>query len=136
MSILKKGTDLLGDLVQNVSKEVNTLLGNEQNNNANGACLINIFDGNENMEVEVAAPGFSKEEIKINVSNNVLNISGTKLTTSTKQYTLQEFGAKPFLRQFQLNSDVEPELITALYREGILTIILPKKKAGKDIPIL
>jgi len=96
---------------------------------------INIKESEDGFKIEVMAPGFSKENITINVKNNVLSLSGNIETSEeviAEKFTRKEFSMSSFERSFTLPSYVESEKIEAKYENGILHVSIPKKIADKS----
>ena len=92
---------------------------------------VNVFENENEFEVEVAAPGFKKDEFNIEVNNNTLTISSEheeKIEEKEKKATRKEFSYKSFERTFTLPKDVNEDEITAEYNDGMLKVHLPKKK--------
>lgn len=108
-----------------------------------GASLpaVNIREGDENYEVEVAAPGLTKDDFNIELNNNVLTISSKKEMKNEEKdeegnYTRREFSYTSFERSFTLPQDVvDLEKINASYKDGILHLSLPKKEEAKPKPV-
>jgi len=99
-------------------------------------CLpaTNVVENDKSFEIEFAIPGMSKEDIKINVENNVLTVSSEKETEKEekeKNFTRKEFAYGSFSRSFTLPKTVDVEQINANYDNGILKIGLPKKEEAK-----
>ncbi|GIV34437.1 MAG: heat-shock protein [Chitinophagales bacterium] len=97
---------------------------------ANTSPAVNIRETDNSFVLEVAAPGFNKEDFNLSVENDVLTISGNKETKSEKEesgYTRKEFSYSSFTRSFTLPESVNSENISAAYTNGILTVTLPKK---------
>jgi len=95
---------------------------------------VNIAEKADNYTIEVAAPGFSKNDFKINVENNVLTISSSKETKNEGKednYTRKEFSYASFSRSFSLPESTETENISASYTNGILYVSVPKKEEAK-----
>src|SRR5689334_1704296 len=71
---------------------------------------VNIRETNDQYLVEVAAPGMSKEDFKVELDGNLLTISSEKNETSEQKegerYTRREFSYQSFQRSFQLHKDV------------------------------
>lgn len=91
---------------------------------------VNVVENDKNFSVELSAPGFKKEDIKINVENGVLNISAetkNEKEEKDKNYTRQEFRYDAFSRSFSLPENVSDEKIDAKYEDGILKLTLAKK---------
>jgi HSP20 family protein len=100
---------------------------------------VNIREDKEGYEVEMAAPGFSKNDFKIELNNDLLTISSEKqVNNETKEgerFTKREFSYQSFSRSFTLPETVENEKIKAKYADGILKIMIPKKEEAKPKPI-
>ena len=96
---------------------------------------VNIKDGKENFEVEVAAPGLNKEDFKIELNNDLLTISSEKkMENEAKEsecYTCREFSYQSFSRSFTLPNIADGEKVMAKYDNGILTVTIPKKEEAK-----
>ena len=99
---------------------------------------VNIKEDTEGFEVEVAAPGFSKADFKIELNNDQLTISSEKKmedkTDGDEHFTRREFSYQSFSRTFTLPNIVEAESIKAKYDNGILKIAIPKKEEAKPKP--
>lgn len=91
---------------------------------------VNVIEDETHFSIEVAAPGVSKEDFKINLENDLLTIS-TKQSENKeeveKKYLRKEFSYSTFKRSFQLPDTIDVEKIRANHDSGILTIELPKK---------
>ncbi len=99
---------------------------------------VNIKEGEENYEVEMAAPGLQKKDFKIDLTNDVLTISSEKKveneTKKGQQFTRREFSYQSFSRSFTLPNTVDSEKISATYENGILKVLIPKKEEAKTKP--
>lgn len=103
----------------------------------------NVCETDKDYKVELAIPGFKKEEVKINLENNILTVSAEKKeekSESAKKFTRKEFSYNSFSRSFQLPEAVDSEKIDARYENGLLKLDIPKKgdapaKNGKEIRI-
>lgn len=93
--------------------------------------MVNIKNDDNNYVVELAAPGMSKEDFKINVENNRLVISSEKKeekSDSKENYTFKEFSFNSFSKSFVLPKNIKVEDVGAKYENGILNVVLPKKE--------
>ena len=104
---------------------------------------VNIMEGNSEFSIEVAAPGIEKEDFRISVENGMLTISAEKKEETqdeNKRFTRKEFSYQSFKRTFSLPEHVETDKIEATHKNGVLTLVLPKKeearkKALKEIKV-
>ncbi len=98
------------------------------------APLSNIIEKDDSFTVDLAVPGFSKEDFKIEVHERNLKVSAEKQTNTeeaTQKYLVKEFGHKSFTKSFRLPNSVESDNIEATYHEGILSLSIPKKEEAK-----
>lgn len=94
--------------------------------------LANIKENDEAYQIEFALPGWSKKDIKIELDNGILNVSGEFTEEkSEEKFTRREFRKNSFKRSFDLNDQVEIDSIKAESKNGILSILLPKKEEVK-----
>ncbi|HBL80325.1 MAG TPA: heat-shock protein [Aequorivita sp.] len=98
---------------------------------------VNIKETADAYFVEMAVPGLKKSDFQIDLQNQVLSISTEveeKSEEKEENYTRREFGYSSFKRSFTLPETVDEEKIKADYKEGILSIHLPKKEEAKQKP--
>ena len=105
---------------------------------------VNISEDEKCFCVDVVAPGFKKEDFKVNVEDDMLTISAETKTENEdqdakKQYTRREYSYNAFTRSFRLPDNVKDDAIKANYKEGILKLEIPKSevqvKATKQISV-
>lgn len=99
---------------------------------------IDMSEDEKNIIVKAEVPGCRAEDIEINVTGNLLTISGEKkLTEETKEkgcYCSERvYGS--FRREVSLPSEILTDKISAVSKEGILTITLPKAEKSKSTKI-
>ena len=111
------------------------------NNSATNTTLpsVNIRETNDNFIVEMAAPGMTKDDFKIELDGNLLTISSEKEDRNEmkdgEKYTRQEFSYQSFQRTFTLQKDVvDIDKIQAKYENGLLHLHIPKKEEAKQKP--
>lgn len=100
---------------------------------------VNIKENGEGFAVEMAAPGMSKEDFKIELENETLTISAERKTENEvkegERFTRREFNYQAFRRSFYLpKSTVDYDKIRAKYENGVLTIHIPKREEAKALP--
>ena len=96
---------------------------------------VNVSETDTSYHVEVAIPGYKKEDFNIDIDNNVLTISSEQKNEKEeydgKKATRREFSYSSFQRSFQLPENVNEDSIAASYKEGILKLDLPKTEPAK-----
>jgi HSP20 family protein len=98
---------------------------------------VNIKESVDSFEVQMAVPGFKKDNFNISIENEELLISAEieeNKDESNDQYTRREFGYASFRRNFILPETVDGDKIEAKYEDGILNVVLPKKEEAKPKP--
>jgi len=99
---------------------------------------VNIKEGNEGFEVEMAAPGLEKKDFKIELFGDTLTISSEKTleneVNEDEHFTKKEFSYQSFSRSFTLPNTVDEDKIKAKYDKGILNVFIPKKEEAKPKP--
>jgi len=94
---------------------------------------VNICESDSHYHIELGAPGLKKEDFKIDLERNVLNISvekKTEETENTKKYNRKEYSYTSFVRSFALPDSADDGNIDAEYTDGVLKINVAKKEAA------
>lgn len=95
-----------------------------------GQVSVNIFEDSEAYHLEVLAPGFGKEDLKIELENNLLKLSASKeekMENETRNYRRLEFRTAGFERSFKLpEGKFDEENISASFDNGILNLRIAK----------
>jgi HSP20 family protein len=95
---------------------------------------VNIAETENDFQIELAAPGLSKEDFKISVEKNILSVSAEKkveAAATDKKYSKKEFNYNAFTRTFTLPETVDYAKIEAAYTDGILKLNIAKKEEAK-----
>ena len=100
---------------------------------------VNIKETPENYEVEVAAPGMTKKDFKVELDGNMLTISSERSNqheeVEDERYSRKEFSYQSFQRTFTLQKGVvDIENIEAKYDNGLLHLLIPKREEAKQKP--
>jgi HSP20 family protein len=95
---------------------------------------VDFYEDKESFMVKAELPGMKREEIEVSVHNGALTISGErksgeKFDDAEVHHTERLFGR--FQRSLMLPKAVKAEKVTAQYRDGVLTITLPKSEEVK-----
>ncbi len=96
---------------------------------------INIIDNENDYIIQVSVPGFKKDEIEIDVNDDILIISSEfeKLEEENDNFYIKEFVKSSFSRSFYIPENVDVKKIDASMEDGILNVLFPKKeKKVKD----
>jgi HSP20 family protein len=96
---------------------------------------LDLYQNNDNIVAVVELPGMKKEEIEISLHDGTLTISGERKSESTngngeKAERTERFVGK-FRRSIALPVQVDANKVSATYRDGILTVTLPKAEEAK-----
>jgi HSP20 family protein len=97
---------------------------------------LDIREEPDKIVVDVETPGLSKEDVKVEVDNDVLIIRGEKRNELTEEkkgkYLRKELKRSSFSRQVcTLNDNCDTDKIDASFKDGLLTITIPKKVVDK-----
>jgi len=96
---------------------------------------VNIKENADKFEVTMAAPGFTKDDFKIELKHDLLTISSEKQleneTEDEQHFSRREFSYQSFNRTFTLPNTADSEKIGAKYENGILKVLIPKKEEAK-----
>ena len=109
---------------------------------------VNIVEEEKDYKIEVAAPGMTKDDFDVHLSeDNELVVGMEKKTekndkdAKNRKYMHREFSYSQFKQSFTLPENVDKEHITANVNDGVLTVCLPKtegcekKNEGRRIEI-
>ena len=97
----------------------------------NPAC--NTYEDGQGFWVQVALPGLDRKDIDIVFDDGVLTVKGQGHGDGTlnRTYFAREIGSGDFSRSFRLPNNVDPSKVSASYKEGLLTIEIPKREDAK-----
>jgi HSP20 family protein len=143
MTLLKRNGSLLNPMPMLFDDFINRDLFNWGNLNFSDTNTtipaVNIKETAEHYEVEVAAPGMTKKDFKVELDGNTLSISSEKSNQNgvkdDGRYFRREFSYQSFQRSFTLQKDVvDIDKIEARYENGLLQLLIPKKEEAKVKP--
>lgn len=96
---------------------------------------VNVEENTDSIVLHIQAPGRKKNDFAIEVEEHRLLVSAgsnAEKQEENRQWVRKEFEVSAFKRSFKLDERINAQNITAEYTEGILTIVLPKKKADEQ----
>lgn len=105
-----------------------------KNNGVNKVPGVNIYEGETEYKIELAAPGLNKEDFKIDLKKDNLSVWAEKKVDADvqKDYSRREFDYSSFARSFVLPEGVDTDKISAEYTNGILFITIGKLDEAKN----
>jgi len=96
---------------------------------------VNVKEDDKNYILELAVPGMEKKDLKIDINEDVLTISSETKNESEEShdgYKRKEFSYSSFCRSFYIPENVNRDKIEANYKDGILSVGLPKMEEEKN----
>jgi len=94
---------------------------------------LDLYQNNDNVVAVVEVPGMRKEDIDISLHDGMLTIAGERQSSSSEGENAERterFSGK-FRRSITLPTRVEADKVSASYKDGILTVTLPKAEEAK-----
>lgn len=130
--------------LEEMEKRLSTLFGNAPRTTsgekkealavADWSPLVDISEDEQEYVVKAEIPEMKKEDIKLNVHEDVLTISGERKYEKEekgKKYHRVERAYGSFLRSFTLPEDADGSKVSAEYKDGVLKVHLPKSEKAK-----
>ena len=101
---------------------------------------VDVFEGKDAVKIVAELPGVKPEDVKLSLENNLLTIRGEKKQEAeerSERVHRYERSYGSFERAFVLPSTVDGEKISAEYRDGVLTVTVPKAERARprEIPV-
>jgi HSP20 family protein len=99
--------------------------------------LVNVKEKENLFELEVAVPGFAKNELNVTMENNVLIIKGEKKAKKAgtdEKYIIEQFDRDSFEKRYCLTREIAREQIKARYENGILYVTFTDVPKEEDKP--
>ena len=89
---------------------------------------VDIYETDANLVIDAELPGLSRDDIGIELDGDRLTIKGSRKPPEDRSYVRMERPYGPFHRSFAIGAPVDQGGVTAHYRDGVLTIALPKAR--------
>lgn len=127
----RRGFDSFNSFLDNFMDKRTTI------SNTDFVPLVNTREGEHAYHVELDLPGMKKEDISVDVKDNVVTISGerkTKKEVKEEDYYKVESSYGKFERSFSLPENVDVENIHAQSEDGVLEVVIPKLEKVEDKP--
>jgi len=111
--------NIIGDFFDNLSSPINSKIPS-----------VDIFEDSDSYTIEAELPGFKEENVSINIEKHVLNLKSLKEENKEedqRKVLIKERNSYEFERSFRLPEGVNEEKISAVFSNGVLKILIPKK---------
>lgn len=97
---------------------------------------VNLIESGNEFFIEMAAPGYSKEDFNIKMENNLMTISTDtdEQKAEDQNYLRSEFKYGAFSRSFRIGKSLDTDKINATYENGILRVGLEKREEAREKP--
>ncbi len=96
---------------------------------------VNIKENEKSFMLELAVPGMDKKDLKIDINEDVLTVSAESKNETEEGkdgYMRKEYSYSSFVRSFYIPDNINREKIGANYKDGILSVELPKMEEEKN----
>ncbi len=120
---------LSNNLLRNQRNLIDTLFGEDFFTTPTSAVIddysvrTNVSTTDEEYRIDVVAPGLDKSDMSVKVENNQLYVSYDNENTDKTERVYY----RSFTRYWKLPSDVDPTSIRADYKQGILSLFVPRE---------
>jgi len=104
------------------------------------APAVDIVESDSDILIKAELPGIEPKDVSISLDNNVLTLKGERHSEreiSRENYHRMERATGSFSRSFALPASIDADRVTADFKNGLLTITLPKREnsSGRTIQI-
>lgn len=94
--------------------------------------VVNIYENSDEFLLLAEMAGVKKEDINIDLEDNVLSLSGVRHLGSEQEGSrFEEFGSVEYRNSFSIPETIELSEVSAKFKDGILHLVLPKQEAVK-----
>lgn len=95
---------------------------------------VDIYEAADGIVLKVELPGVNKDEVSVEVKDNVLTLKGERLLDpeiEDDDYYRKERSFGKFNRSFSLQEPIKPDLIKASFKDGVLMVEIPRLEQEK-----
>ena len=110
---------------------IKTFFGDFVPSNFTNSPKVNVKETDKAYEIEIANPGFGKDDTKIEIKNGIIYVSMTNESQEgpeDEKYHVQQWSKSSYNESWNIPENVIEEQISAKHDNGVLTITLPKKE--------
>jgi HSP20 family protein len=95
---------------------------------------VDIYENEDTVVVKAELPGVDKEDIKVDLKDGVLTLSGQRShekEVKEENYYRKERAFGRFQRSFSVPTEIDPDKIKAEFKDGVLKVEIPKPEEQK-----
>ena len=95
---------------------------------------VDIYETADGIVLKIELPGVNKEDVSVEVKDNVLTLKGERLLDpeiKDEHYYRKERSFGKFNRSFSLQESIRPDSIKASFKDGVLTVEVPRAEEEK-----
>ena len=93
---------------------------------------VDVYEAENELVMLMDMPGVSREDIKVHIDKGVITITGDAKIPQGGDFRYVEFRPNHYKRAFELSSEVDQERVQADYKQGVLTVLMPKQQKAKS----
>ncbi|MBL6647733.1 MAG: Hsp20/alpha crystallin family protein [Flavobacteriaceae bacterium] len=125
MNLIRKQQNFLPFVFDNFFRDTWDIMPAINNNHP----ATNVKESDKDFIIEFAIPGKSNDDFEVELDKNLLTIkSNGSISENDYNYMQQQFNFSTFSKSYELPDSVDLNKIDSHYRNGMLTVILPKRK--------
>ncbi|AJF06923.1 Hsp20/alpha crystallin family protein [Geoalkalibacter subterraneus] len=92
---------------------------------------VDIFETEDNLTLVADLPGADKDQLDINLDQGILTLKAKVANPEQGHALSREFTPSHYFRQFHLPDQIAVDRVSAEFRNGVLTLVMPKTEAAK-----
>jgi HSP20 family protein len=96
---------------------------------------VDILETKDDFVISAELPGLKRENVSLTLENDILTLKGEKkkeVGDEKENYQLNERGFGKFRRSFVMPDSIKPEEIKTNFKDGLLTVNIPKSEIAKE----
>jgi len=131
------GARELGDMQSEVTRLLETVFGRSGQGSGYERAWVpaaDMYETKDELVIKVDLPGMSEKDVQMSITGDLLSLKGQRVESEDvkpEQYFRAERWAGRVERVFQLPIPVQVDKVRATYRDGVLTVTLPKVESVK-----
>ena len=120
--------------MERMSREMNRILGSSGRTAPSSFPLVNVYESKDDVVVTAELPGCTKECVNITFADGALTLSGKQEPVADENKMIlirQERSLGEFEKTLNIPYKIDQEKISAAFKNGVLTVTLPKAEEAK-----